>query len=608
MKNKFYMLLLFFLASVWLCACHADEVQEPQIVQTTTPIIPVIVPKGDYSEPPIVDYSLRDLPQFVNDLSQCTDPEKQYVLPDGYLYGYTSKIVPSATNQLHLATDIDGSLFCNCGYQDNARIRGILEIGETDYSFITGFIPIQANDIIYFSSNCFLPQHEGAHILHTVLYNAEKKVIGQTSMKEAPATYFEVLETDALGSVITMRVSPECAPKGLSYVRFTLIGSGAQQVLSINESLDEGTEVLDWIQLEKYVSPAWCEEIAATIETVDGIKLSDPSTAICFVFASDIHVDPDAAGSYTGDLGKVCAEVMRQCEIPFFATGGDNCTQSSGFMPSDFEENMKVVLEQLSPIPQKNILLTVGNHDGATGSREIDGEKVYYRYQLSNEERSSVFFDWQRETNKYKRFDSDGTYYYLDDAVTKTRYIVLNSFWSDWEGEENGFVTDIQHSFFHTPMFGPKQLRWFATEALAMSPDYGAVIITHCAPVAIDFEIFKGIVDAFTSRTDYQGSYIGMEEWQSTDITVNYEYADGEIVAVFQGHNHEDAVHDYFKNVPCINVTTAGAYWSVKGENHVERIRGTETEFAADVVVVDREKRTIYITRLGAGDDRMILF
>jgi hypothetical protein len=407
---------------------------------------------------------------------------------------------------------------------------------------------------------------------------------------------------------MSIQISGEQVPWNLAYIRFTLIGSGAQKIISINEPLDEGHESMGWIQIEKYIPAAWYEEIATTIETINGIELSDQSSAIRFAFATDIHVDPDPSTSYTESLGRVCAEVMRGGTIPFFATGGDNCTQSSGFMPSDFEKNMEVLLKQLEPIPQKNILLSVGNHDGATGSREVSGETLYYCYQLNNEQRSAVFFDWQRESNEYKRFDSDGTYYYLDDSATKTRYIILNSFWAQWEGAEDGFVTDIRHSFFHSHMFGPQQLTWFASEALDMPPDYGAIIITHFAPGAKDFEVFKGIVDAFSNRTRYAGSYVGEEDWQSTDIAVNYKYANGEIIAVFQGHNHEDALHDFFQDVPCINVTTAGAHWAARGDTALERVKGTASEFAVDVVVIDRENRVIYLTRLGAGEDREVSY
>ena len=169
-----------------------------------------------------------------------------------------------------------------------------------------------------------------------------------------------------------MQVRQDQAPRDLAYVRFTLIGSGEQQVISINESLEAGADVDTWINLGKYVPDAWCKEIRSTVNTVNNIPLSDASTAIRFVFASDIHVDPDPSTSYTENLGKVCAEVMQSCDVPFFVTGGDNCTQSSGFMPTVFKENMDVLLDQLKPIPQKNILLSVGNHDGATGSHEIN--------------------------------------------------------------------------------------------------------------------------------------------------------------------------------------------------------------------------------------------
>ena len=583
-----------------LCACSEGGVEETQKQ------LSVIVPQQNYVEPPYVDYSLSNLPEFADDITQCTDKEKQYVLPNGYVYGYGQMFVPYATNQLALATDEDGALLNGCGYLDNARIRSVLAIGETDYSFVTGFIPVRAGDVLNFSGNVFDPQHASAHNMHTVFYDADKKVVAQASMQESTETFLEMLETNEAGYVTSMRVCEELENKNLAYIRLTLIGSGAQQIISINESLKQGEQTDAWVQLEKYMPDAWREEIATTVETVNSISLSEPASAIRFVFATDIHVDPDPSTSYTNHLGTVCAEVMRSCDIPFFVTGGDNCTQSSGFMPDVFEENMNVLLEQLAPIPHKNILLSVGNHDGATGFDEDCGELGYYRYQLTNEERSAVFFGWQRNTNEYKHFDADGTYYYLDDSATKTRYIILNSFWSQWEGEEDGFVTDIQHSLGHNPHFGPQQLIWFASEALDMPPDYGAVIVTHFAPDAKDFAVFKGIVDAFSNRTTYEGSYIGAEEWQSTEIAVNYKYADGEIVAVFQGHNHEDALHDFFESVPCINVTTAGAYWAARGDTALERVKGTASEFAVDVVTIDRGNRTIYLTRLGAGDDRVI--
>jgi hypothetical protein len=361
-----------------------------------------------------------------------------------------------------------------------------------------------------------------------------------------------------------------------------------------------------WTKTEKYVPADWHQEIKDTVEKINKLDLPDESNVIKFMFSSDIHFTIGSVKCSTENIGKVSAEVMSACGIPYFIDAGDTCTQSAEYTPSYFEKNITCVLSQLMPIPRKNLLFAVGNHDGATGMREYDGKMVYYRYQMNNEQRKATFFDWQQETNVNKKFDSDGTYYYMDDPTTKTRYIMLNPFWSKWAGDEDGFVTDIQHSFFHTPIFGSQQLNWFANEALDMPENYGAILIAHFAPAAKDFEVFKGIVDAFGSKSSYIGSYIGAREWQSTRIAVNYENVTGEIIAIFQGNNHIDIQYDSFDTIPCINITTTGASWDVREDSAEPRVKGTATEFAVNAVIIDRVKRKIHMIRLGAGEDREI--
>ena len=533
-------------------------------------------------EPEVVEpmYRLEGLPEFVADLEACTDPDKQYVLPDGYVYAYQSVPTYSVTNQLTVATDETGGVFEECGYRDHARIRSILEIGEADFSFVTGFIPIQKGDILYVSGNCLDPTDENANNAHIAFYDSQKQAVASAAMGWMVGTAFEAVETNPDGYLSAVKLRTDWVDVEIAYVRLTLLGSGRDEVISVNEPLVPNGERYAWAQRERYIPAAWYEEIQDTVSTVNGLERSEGAPMIRFLFASDIHLNPYSDHSYTEHMGKISAEVMRACDVPFFVTGGDNCTQSAEYMPPMFKDNMARLLSEFEPIPQRNILLTVGNHDGETGTCEYKGEMVYYRFQLNNEERSSVFFDWQRETNQDKKFDSDGTYYYIDDAATKTRYILLNSFWSQWEGEDNGFVPDIEHSFGHTPLFGPTQLNWFAEEALDMPTGYSAIIVTHFAPDARDFKQFKGIVDAYSRKGTYEGTYRGARAWQSSHVSVDYTNARGDIIAVFQGHHHKDIEYDYFETVPCIHVTTAGAYWAVRDENAEERVRGTSTELA----------------------------
>lgn len=554
-----------------------------------------------------VDYSLEELPEFVNSIDECKDTGKKYVLPDGYLYSYESVFVSFAENQIPLSTDEDGNIFNEKGYLNNTRIRSTLELDTFDCSFVTGFIPIKSGDVIYLSDGTYSTDHARASALNIGLYDGSKQSIAQFSMVNVSSPYFSVIEKTKGGFVTVLKIEETDVLKNVAYIRFTLLGEGEQQIISVNQPFDEGYDACIWSPVEKYYSASWAEEISATIDSVNAIELADESAVTSFLFTTDIHLRANEYDdNYTEQLGRISAQIMRTCNIPFFATGGDNCTQSTGHEISVFKQNMRLVLKHLSPIPQQNILLTVGNHDGATGSAEENGETLYYRHQLSNKERSSVFFGWQRETNPDKVFDSDGTYYYLDDANTKTRYIMLNSFWSQWKGKNNGFVEDVQHSFFNNPLFGQTQLKWFAEEALDLPEGYAAVIITHSSNSAKDFELFKNIVDAYSGKTTYEGQYTGAVSWQSSSISVDYTDTKGEIVAVFQGHEHKDMTQELFADVPCINVTTASANWDVRNDYELERVKGTSTEFAVDVVVVDRAARKIHMVRLGAGYDRVV--
>ena len=357
---KILVLTVFLLL---LIACARDPV-----VTTTHNDEVVIVPDHNYDTPEEIEYSIGDIPEFVNDISECLDENKKYVLPDGYVYESAAVPLYSVTNQLEISTDIDGSVFNGCGYQDNARIRGILEIGESDYSFITGLIPVKRGDKIYFSGNMFNTGFKNSASMNIAFYNDKGRIVSSVSLQLAGEGFFDILETNSDGYASCIQLSDSFVSSDFTHVRFTLVGSGKDQIISVNEPLEATDYKYDWVRSEQYIPADWFQEIKSTIDTVNNLDVSDESNLIKFVFASDIHLDPYLEGkSYTENLGKVCAEVMRACGVPFFVTGGDNCTQSSGFMPTDFYPNMQELLGQLSPIPQKNILLSVGNHDGATG-------------------------------------------------------------------------------------------------------------------------------------------------------------------------------------------------------------------------------------------------
>ena len=92
----------------------------------------------------------------------------------------------------------------------------------------------------------------------------------------------------------------------------------------------------------------------------------------------------------------------------------------------------------------------------------------------------------------------------------------------------------------------------------------------------------------------------------SSSVDVNFSNVErGNIAAVFAGHYHNDIV-EYTKNgIPC--VFTANFNMAVCNLG-TPRVIGDKTEILFDIVTMDRQDRTLYITRVGAGEDRVVRY
>ena len=73
---------------------------------------------------------------------------------------------------------------------------------------------------------------------------------------------------------------------------------------------------------------------------------------------------------------------------------------------------------------------------------------------------------------------------------------------------------------------------------------------------------------------------------------------------MFTGHVHHDSIDTTTLECPLITIISAGA--SVNWGEEPERTFNTDTETSFDIVTINRKTRTIYCTRVGAGEDRKI--
>lgn len=355
----------------------------------------------------------------------------------------------------------------------------------------------------------------------------------------------------------------------------------------------------------------WESMIAEKTETVKALQAEGGRDCVSFVWASDTHI-PDNHTAKTDHLGVLMAKMMENCEIPFAMLSGDIGTRASLSTEAELVESQKQITQHLSPLwGSERLLVALGNHDGTWGNNPNgDGVTGYYQYQFSPERLWNVYFRGQAMDSR-RVFSDDGLYFYVDNVVQKTRFIVLNSqFGGEYSIDIYGWA---KNNRFQVSCYGQEQLDWLADVALDMPEGYSAIITTHVPPninYTVDKEQLIGIVNAYSNRTTFNDSYSdGVDGWSNSTINVDFTDAKGEIVALFAGHVHGDSIDTTTMACPILTILAAGAAPNEPyAEDVPERISGTDTETSFDVVTINKKTRTIYCTRVGAGEDREIQY
>lgn len=356
----------------------------------------------------------------------------------------------------------------------------------------------------------------------------------------------------------------------------------------------------------------WKTAVAEKTEVVKSVQESGGKNCVSFAWASDTHM-PDNDCGRTNYIGRVMGQMLDNCDIPFAVISGDAGTRGALATEAEYLECYEQMTKHLAPLwGTDRLLISIGNHDGCWGRDETASPK-YYRHQFSPERMWSTYFRGQALDFR-KVFSDNGLYYYIDNIPQKTRFIVLNSqFEGEYSVNANGFAVNNR---FATSCYGQAQLDWLADVALDMPSGYGAIIFTHVPPRAVngatnpytvDYAQFNGIINAYCKKTTYNGSFSGVAGWTSNNVSVDFSNAQGEIIALFAGHIHNDTIDTETLECPIITIAAGGASANEDNPNY-NRPFGTSLETSFDVVTINRASKMIYCTRLGAGSDRAISY
>ena len=203
-------------------------------------------------------------------------------------------------------------------------------------------------------------------------------------------------------------------------------------------------------------------------------------------------------------------------------------------------------------------------------------------------------------------FGPTATYYYVDDKFHKMRYVVLNS--HDIPSDERNEKGLPRYDRFRTTAVRQKQMEWFANVALDVpSAGWTVTLCTHeNLAKGLEFyggEIITGILNAFKNHTKFEGkTNIGKPEFE-VEISVDFIGKGGDFTAWVCGHFH-DSVIEVIDGIN--NISTLNDSLHKPAESPYERKIGTLSEHAFDIFTVDKKKRKIFITRIGAGVDREV--
>jgi len=349
-------------------------------------------------------------------------------------------------------------------------------------------------------------------------------------------------------------------------------------------------------KIEYDIPDYWLPMLDEKIERIHNLQVQAGPESSSFGLITDIHW-----GNNTHHSAALMEEVLNQCAIPYFFNAGDTVS-GFGLCPKEsLFEDIDNYRRSFMRIEHK-CLMVEGNHDSAYSTFEAPN---YYAENVTKDELYEHLFRF--ETIYPDRvFGADGTYYYVDDKCHKMRYIVLNS--HDIPSEETDENNIPVYNKFRMTAIRQEQLEWFANIALDVpSDDWTVTLCTHENPVH-DWEFYSGdmiigILNAFKNHTKFDGATnIGESEYE-TKISVDFTGRGGYFTAWVCGHFH-DSFYEVIDGINCISTLNDSLHQP--GHSPYTRTEGTDTEHAFDIFTVDKRKRKIFITRIGAGVDREI--
>lgn len=550
-------------------------------------------------------------PLFADTVAECEDESKVYVLPDGYIYAYLTKTTytepvelydpeAAALNVRHSGTP--GSVVTGNGYvmtdyipvDMSSRDPVQLRIGE-GISTTSATKPYFQKIAFYDSAKACLGT---TYILSTATSGSGAKYITENGSTTVDVGYLndgtKVTYYDSIAYVrieVVVENSPAVGSDRAAIASIIDPNSGGaktqtgwmstghafvpadyeDRIIAAEEQTAKNAENIDILEqkVEAFAEGAsaavypsvWEDAVAVCIEKIKALQVG--RGCVTFPFFSDNH-------QRLGYAGALIARVMDECHIPYCFYGGDSI--DSGYIADEATmiEQDKAFDDIMKPVPNGRFCRAVGNHDGFWAV-SADEKHTYTREQVYE------LFLREESIAQNKHFGDDGTYYYVEDRASKVRFVVLNT--------NGGSVDDTQ-------------IAWLENTALSFAESGWAVVFISHQPISNHYH--ANISNAAQVREIISDSGVDVIGWFSGHIHRDRIY----IGAATNTTDDSEGTAMGFTQVTVTSDHTGIAY----DDATKHTVANDDQSHAIDFVTVNRGARTVSITRLGIGSDRVYTY
>lgn len=570
--------------------------------KATTDLIKSMIPETDETEYETVD-----------SVSEMTDTSKQYVLSTtgtiwtygevtenvnvndqifdaskaftGHMSGVnitssSNKLYPLSIDISQIPQDVEAYVEIDGFYERNATSPYMEKVGfsalenpkQGNSQILKSFyVNTEYLDLVSTTKGCRIKVGYGIDVDNTTVVKIDGYETIKTMLLEIPpgqthdASTIKVYLQYSYSGTVTKWYDTELEPSttggggGNTIELLVKINQNTTDIYEMGQrvtALETGSDTLT-------IPSFWQSAVDECIAKIKALQVG--RNCITVPFFSDNH-------QRNGYAGLLIAYIMKECNIPYCFYGGDSISNGTIANETEMIAQDKAFDTIMSYIPNGRLCRAVGNHDGYW----YDGTNKYYY------DRPQVYELFLREESiaQNKHFGGDGTYYYVDDLASKTRFVVMNT---------NGGSVDSA------------QLSWVQNTALSFNESgWGVVFISH-QPISNHYH--AGISNA---------------KDVASAISTTATSKNVPIMGWYSGHVHRDILSTKVhtggngSNVGTENgdlgftqVIITSDHTGISYDDATKHtVANDDKSHAIDFATFNKSTRTVNITRLGIGSDR----